>query len=257
MKIIDTFLFSNELDMLEIRLNELNPYVDKFLICESKVSFAGNRKEAYFEKNKSRYEKFLHKIIHVVIENLPENILPEHREYFNRNYIAKAIPYDFDGDDIVLFSDVDEIPKMQNLPKKEDVFVFRQDMYYFNFNTKFIAPNDHKNWHGTIGFKAKYKSQVALQDLRFNRYNIQPVIQDGGWHFSYFSNASDIINKITNGGHSELLKLNLNDDLINQRIKDQKDVLGREGYELVRILDNNNLPTFVLNNKEKYKKFFI
>ena len=130
-------------------------------------------------------------------------------------------------------------------------------MYYFNFNTKFIKPEDHKNWHGTIGFKAKYKNKVNLQDLRFNRYNIQPIIQDGGWHFSYFSNPSDIINKIINGGHSDMLNLNLNTDIINERIINQKDVLGRQGYDLININDNKELPKFVLNNKEKYSHLFI
>jgi len=256
MKIIDCFLFSNELDILEIRLNELNDKVDKFLICESKETFAGNSKELIYEKNKNRFYQFNEKIIHIIVDKFPQNISAENREYFNRNYILNGIPNSFTDEDIIIFSDVDEIPKINNLNKSLDLSVFRQDMYYFNFNTKFIEPNDHANWHGSIAFKAKFKSQVNLQNLRFNRYNINTVVQDGGWHFSYFSNPQNVINKIKNGGHTEMFDLSLNENIIAERIEKRIDVLGRTGYILKGIENNKDLPKYVLDNKEKYRHLF-
>lgn len=256
MKVIDCFLFSNELDMLEIRLNELNDKVDKFLICESRETFAGKPKELVYEKNKDRFSQFEEKIIHLVVEKFSGSVSAENREYFNRNYILNGIPDSFNDEDIIIFSDVDEIPKIDNLDKSLEIAVFRQDMYYFNFNSKFIEPNDHANWHGSIAFKAKFKNEANLQNIRFNRYNIQSVVNDGGWHFSYFSDARNIINKIKNGGHTEMVHLDLDEMLISERVKNRIDVLGRNGYVLKEIKNNQDLPKYVLDNKEKYKHLF-
>jgi hypothetical protein len=256
MKIFDCFLFSKELDILEIRLNELDQYVDKFILCESKFSFAGKPKPLIFEENKNRFTKFLNKIVHLVIEDPLENYSAENREYYNRNYLLSGIPNNIEEEDIIIFSDVDEIPKIQNLPSNFDVCVFRQDMYYFNFNSKFISPNDHANWHGSIAFKAKYKNQINLQNLRFQRYNIPQIVGDGGWHFSYFGSVDDIIQKIINGGHTEMHNLNINEEIIYNRIKNQQDVLGRDNYVLKNVNNNIDLPAFVLYNKTKYNTYF-
>jgi beta-1,4-mannosyl-glycoprotein beta-1,4-N-acetylglucosaminyltransferase len=104
MKVIDCFLFSNELDMLEIRLNELNDKVDKFLICESRETFAGKPKELVYEKNKDRFSQFEEKIIHLVVEKFSGSVSAENREYFNRNYILNGIPDSFNDEDIIIFS---------------------------------------------------------------------------------------------------------------------------------------------------------
>jgi len=58
--------------MLELRLTELYDYVDHFVLVESDKTFAGDPKPLYFEENKSRYEKFLPKITHIVIKDIQE-----------------------------------------------------------------------------------------------------------------------------------------------------------------------------------------
>ena len=67
MKIIDCFSFFNELELLEIRLNILDQYVDKFVLVEAAKTQTLKDKPFVFEENKSRYEKFLDKIVHVYI----------------------------------------------------------------------------------------------------------------------------------------------------------------------------------------------
>ena len=74
MKIIDTFVFYNELDMLNLRLHELNEIVDYFVLVEANKTYSNNEKEFIFEKNKNNYNKFLDKIIHIKIDNMPDNI---------------------------------------------------------------------------------------------------------------------------------------------------------------------------------------
>lgn len=67
MAIIDVFSFCGEMDLLDIRLNILNDYVDKFVICESDLTFTGLKKPLYFLENKDRYKQFLPKIKHFVM----------------------------------------------------------------------------------------------------------------------------------------------------------------------------------------------
>ena len=72
MKIYDCFTFYNELDLLEIRLNELDSVVDYFVIVEATKTQTGLDKPLFFDLNKKRYTKFKHKIIHVKVHNMPD-----------------------------------------------------------------------------------------------------------------------------------------------------------------------------------------
>lgn len=253
MKIIDTFLFFNELDILDIRLNELYDKVDRFILCESKYTFAGREKSLIFEENKLRYSKFLDKITHIILDQNYPNYSAENREFYNRSAISLGLK-NIDAD-IIMLSDVDEIPKVEYLNRDIDISVFRQDMYYFNFNTKFLQPEDHLNWHGSIAFNAKYLD-INLGWLRNQRYNISNIIKDGGWHFSYFNTTNNIIQKIINGGHTDLHNIGINEDIIKYRINNYIDVFDRPGYLLEHILDNQNLPKYILQNKKKYSHLF-
>ena len=64
LKVLDAVLMSNELDLLEIRMNELNSVVDYFLIVESNATFTGLAKETFFRLNRDRFSKFQHKIVY-------------------------------------------------------------------------------------------------------------------------------------------------------------------------------------------------
>ena len=72
-KIYDVFCFFNELDLLEIRLNILDPYVDYFVLYEAPRTFSGDPKPLYFQENRQRFKKWERKIIHYVVENVPGN----------------------------------------------------------------------------------------------------------------------------------------------------------------------------------------
>ena len=76
MGIYDCFIFFNELDLLEIRLSELYNYVDYFVIVEANKTFKGKSKPFYFEENKQKYKKYLDKIIHVKVYDMPKSSFP-------------------------------------------------------------------------------------------------------------------------------------------------------------------------------------
>ena len=69
MKLIDCFMYFNEDVVLDLRLNILNNFVDKFVIVESKIDHAGNKKKLNFDLGK--FKKFKNKIIYLVAEDLP------------------------------------------------------------------------------------------------------------------------------------------------------------------------------------------
>lgn len=71
MKIIDCFIFYNELDLLTYRFNLLNNIVDYFIIVESTHTFVGKEKKLFFNDNKQLFENFTNKIIHIIVDDLP------------------------------------------------------------------------------------------------------------------------------------------------------------------------------------------
>ncbi len=113
-KIYDCFLFFNELEMLDIRLNELYDKVDHFVLVESTETFQGNPKPLYFEKNKQLYAPYLDKIIHVVLDEHFETDNPWQREYHQRDQILRGLK-GCHRRDIAIISDADEIVRKSKI----------------------------------------------------------------------------------------------------------------------------------------------
>ena len=253
-KVIDCFIFYNELDMLEFRLEELNDFVDRFVIVESTKTFVGKEKSLIFEENSSRFEKYLHKITHVV-ENNMDNINPWTNETTQRNAIDKGIKsLNLNENDIILISDVDEIPDTKTLSefKKNGVnqlLTLRQEMYYYNLTCKFNGV-----WHFPKAIDyLTYKIYGSPQKIRMSQGKI---IYNGGWHFSYFGDADFIKNKINNFSHQEYNSNEFtNKEHIEEVIKNGKDLFKREKdnitYTIVKPDENPYLP----KNYKKLLKF--
>lgn len=117
MKIYDCFTFYNELDLLEIRLNELDSVVDYFVIVEATKTQTGLPKKLYFDENKDRYCKFFKKIIHIIVNNMPD-IKKNNSwvlEEYQRNQIIRGLTK-CHNNDIIFISDLDELPNKENYP---------------------------------------------------------------------------------------------------------------------------------------------
>jgi len=262
-KVIDCFPFYNELDMLELRLKELNEHVDKFVLVEATHTFAGNPKRLHFEKSKERYKDYLHKIEHVIVDDCPNTDNPWDNDYNQRRSIRKGLekisPND---DDIIIISDVDEIPNSDaiELIKKNDTdtpfTMFIMDMYYFNITTK-----DKTQWfEGTrllpYGmFRDEFESdsqriRFTFSDMfRVNNPEIKMktrpgvrIIENGGWHFSYFGDERFIQNKLLNASHQEYNKPHITDlNKIKKCVEERKDIFQRERIEFNHVpIDKNN-----------------
>jgi beta-1,4-mannosyl-glycoprotein beta-1,4-N-acetylglucosaminyltransferase len=245
MKVIDCFIFYNEIDMLKFRLKELNDSVDFFVLVESIKTFQNNDKELFFENNKHQFTEYLDKIIHIIVkDNIPTGENPWDREYYQRRCIDIGIKkLNLNNDDIIIISDLDEIPdsntinNIKNSNNFNGIYNLEQDFYYYNLNTKY-----NSKW--TAPKILNYGSYNG--DPQTTRVNdARPTIKNGGWHFSYFGDVKFIKNKILNFSHNEFNnEFYLNNERILKQIKNGKDLYNRSDaiFKYIDIKDNNYLP---------------
>ena len=295
MKVYDCFMYFDEDLILEVRLNILDKYVDFFVIVESKYNHKGEKRSLKFNvkkfekfKNKIKYlvieeppnnletisdSDFGKKREHKFILNAVK------RENFQRNYIINGLENAKDYD-FILISDVDEIPCLENLNLKllkQKIVIFRQFMTYYKFNL--ALPKFW--WYGTKGcLKKDLKSPQWLRNvksrkyswLRFDilfsekKYNSIKFVNNGGWHFTNIKTAEEIELKFKSYLHHrefELSKISLKD--IREIIKNKKAIYDLNvdqrnkkignGQKLIS-LDDQNLPRYIVKNKEKLSKWF-
>lgn len=270
--IIDCFPFYNELDVLEIRLNVLNDVVDKFVLVEASKTQSKIDKPFYFEENKQRYSKFLDKIVHVKVEDYPEED-GWAMENFQRNCIKRGIDtLNLKDDDIIVISDVDEIwdPEVKTFIKQ--IFAKGHDMFsvvlkYLVFYLNLITLN--KIWIGSTFTKFSFFKKSCPQDIRNKKDNIPalgtPLGPSFGWHFGYQGGKELVYQKylscIEPFDKKSLPSKDIFFEEFNKRIKDDgsfifSDDLQNESIKLKKIEDVV-LPDFIINNKEKYKHMLL
>ena len=221
MRIFDCFMYFDEEIVLDTRLNYLDQYVDYFVIIESCFTHRGDKRDLRFDIKK--FNKFKNKIIYKVYDQIPDKIQKVndnddestksykyimnalYRENGQRNHISEGIK-EAQEDDIILVSDVDEIPNLSNIDIKkikEKIILFKQDMFYYKFNLK--LPN--MEWTGTKACKKKnFISAQWLRNIKDRKYPFfridtvfsekkfisVNIINDGGWHFSNIKSAEEI-----------------------------------------------------------------
>ncbi len=286
MKIFDVFLFFNELDLLEIRLNLLYPFVDYFVINEATKTFSGLDKPLYYLENKDRFEKFQDKIIHNVVPLPTNQELDELGKYYNtpvrchqndafqKNIIVDHLNTVCDSEDIIIWSDLDEIPNPDAIEGLNEfyspgkVYNFAQEycMCYLNYIERSgvfegMTPDfdyeDYPRWIGTKIFDFSFLEKYTLSDMKRKlpgeeNFRLYP----GGWHWTYVGSDGETVEdrvatKLVSAAHQEH-----NNDYVKKSIIDRlnsnQDPLGRgQGrYETVEVDDS--YPDFILENKEYY-----
>jgi len=210
MKVYDVLPFFNELDVLEIRLQELWDTVDYFVITESNLSHSGKPKEYIFENNKDRFEKYMSKIRHIKVDDMPETDDSWVRERFQR-FVGNRGLYDLEPEDLVITSDCDEIARAEIFEMiKEDendydryILFIPQFQYRINY-MKFFQNSRNANIIVTRG--RAYSNPQTEREYTFY-WNPKPpetvMVDHGGWHFTYFGDDAHAITKIQNFAHTE------------------------------------------------------
>ena len=280
MRVFDSFIFFNELDLLELRLNILNDVVDYFVITESPWTVSGNPKPLYYQENKERFSKFHHKIIHNITEEIPNdysdymdkkkyhtpmggNDLNEtpYREYpirfqraiFNRDSsIYGSVNFGINGDDIILTSDADEI--MNPLVLKDlswfdpnNHYVCLQKAFYYKLN--YLYQDD---WMGTRISTFKTLSNYSVDLLR-NMHKDAYRIEQAGWHWSFFGDADNFRLKLASYEHTEN-NVETNTANAERKIDEGIDPFGRS-IQIKTIPIDDSYPDYIIDNQEKYAEF--
>lgn len=296
MKIYDCFMFYDEDVILDLRLNILNEYIDYFVIVESKFFHNGKERKLRFDIEK--YTKFRDKIIYIIQDNQPsgiQEILKDDshgtisakeinnallRENSQRNLISQGLKMAADND-LILISDVDEIPNLEKVKLKEtknEILMFVQDIFYYKLNR--YLPNFQ--WFGTKGcLKKNLKSPQWLRNIKNKKYSFLRIdtffsdkkyinkkfINHGGWHFSNLKNAEDLELKLKSYlhhrdyeveelGKTKIEKLMKTNETIYDMFGDKTSKkYGDDKRRKLDVYEINKLPIFIQKNLEKYKNW--
>jgi len=287
-------MYFDEEVVLDVRLNALDQFVDYFVIVESKFTHKGDQRDLKFDLKK--FQKFKDKIIYLIYEDQPEEIRAIqsgddvfkktkkyisnaiYRENGQRNYISKGLVKAKD-DDIVLISDVDEIPNLSkvNFNKiDEKIIFFKQDMFYYKFNL--YLPN--LIWTGTKACKKKYLLDPQwlrnVKDRKYPLFRIDTffsktkftdikIVYDGGWHFTNIKTANEIEHKLKSYLHHREFEVNpLTVNQIDEIIKNKKAIynlnvdksVGKIGYgDKLEKFELHKLPIYIQENLDNFKKW--
>lgn len=271
--IYDGFIFFNELELLELRLEYLYDVVDKFILVESRYTFTNEKKELYYENNKKRYEKWSDKIIHIIVEEFPDNCQTAwDREHYQRNAIERGIKGASDND-IFMSGDLDEIPSrnaiscMKKLLKKYPEKVVRFELltcwYFLNYvdtSTFFvdtISACKVGTYYSSHEIEDCVKAEYYGEGNRFTPLSVRSVrdvvkLPCAGWHFSYMGGIDRITKKIQSFSHQEY---NNNDFLdsnrIGKMIASGNDMFGF-GMKFRSVPIGMLMPNIVRKNRAKY-----
>jgi len=294
MKIFDCFMYFDEDVVLDLRMNVLDEYIDYFVIVESTFTHKGDARKLKF--NIEKFPNFKDKIIYLVYDNEPKNINKisndenetnksikyilnaAYRENGQRNFISEGLKK-AQPDDLILISDVDEIPNLNNFDFKnfkEKILIFKQDMFYYKFNLR--LPN--LIWSGTKACKKKDLLNPQwlrnIKDRKYSFYRLDTffsktkyinikLIDNGGWHFSNLKTAKEIEYKLKSYLHHREFDANpISSDKINEIMKnkiaiydltlDKRERKFGEGKKLEKC-KIDILPKYLNENQTIYKEW--
>ena len=266
-KIYDCVTFYNESLQINLRINILHKYVDKFVICESKFDHKGNPKKLNFKIE--QFNNFRDKIIYIVLENkFPDTSDPWKTQAYQREFMLQNLN-EANPDDYIFFSDPDEIPKPEiliNFELNKKYGIFLQDCFNYKFNlfNPFESP-----WEGTRVAKKKniksidfMRQKIKIKNLKYSFFRFDKerdiqVFKNGGWHFNNIMTPKDISNKLKTFAHTEFSKEEFSSPkIIESKILKRIDLFNRgHQYKVVNI--DNSFPKFLLENYNKYKDFIL
>lgn len=293
MKIYDCFMFFDEEMLLDLRLNIMDKYVDKFVITEATYMHSGKSKKLIFDIN--NFSKFKDKIIYKVIDKEPPGIETIYeddndkqdtrgqklvnnsnkREHYQRDMALESLS-EANPDDIILINDIDEIPNLTRLDFRkinEKLIFFKQKVFLYKFNLLY----ENLCWYGSKACKKKYFiSPQWLRDTKHKKYSTLRIdiifsklkyssvhhVENGGWHFSNIKSPIDIEKKFSNFLHHQEFEysgLNLSD--IKKMVEDKKILYDHSvdqiGYKLRGSKTLTKVDLFQMPDyiRENYKKY--
>ena len=260
MKIIDCFIFYNEIDLLKYRLEILYPVVDYFVLVEATRTHSGKSKPLYYQENKDLFKQYQDKIIYVCDDKLEETPAFKYsrnyddgiwkNENHQRNSIETGInlvPGGLAREDYIMISDVDEIPNpdileyVRDNKPKIDCMSLIMTMFYYNLT----LINEQKWYHPKIMSYGFYCDAFECTPQKCRMIETRQSIKNGGWHLSYFGSPEFIKNKIMSFAHQEFNRAEYIDvSAIETKMKQKQDLFNRynEKWNYIALATNPDLP---------------
>ncbi len=274
--VYDCFQFFNELDILKMRLNVLDGIADRFVISESTVTFSGEPKKLYYDEHKADFASFSDRIIHNVVDDTPMDCDAFTRDSHQKCAVARGLK-DARPDDVIIFSDVDEIPNPEAVKRvladfdPSRIYALAQRNFYVYVDMEEKSGNllsvtgefdgfegRDRRWLGTKICAVSMLERFTTEQLRDRAQKPLMVrVEDGGWHFSYMggskheSAAARARFKIRSAAHQEYNKRRILWN-VGKNIKNHADILGREtDFQIVPI--DGSYPEYLRNNLREYR----
>ena len=263
--VIDAITYNNERELLELRLNILDDFVDRFVIMEATKTFSGKSKSLYFERDKELFKKWGHKIKYYVLDDWdneeiwemagksPNTEYGQGAQHWLQEFYIKEhlkIPLqDLTDEDIIFIGDCDEIWSPEfiyinpefvyvNLPKKLKLMVYS---YWLNNKS-------NEEFWGTLVACYKDIKDECLNHLRSNlKFKTE---SEYGWHFTSQGGSENVKKKLTDSYTSDSYANDWVLDNLKENISNNKDFLGRD---FTYTLDESKWPDYLKNNRDKYK----
>jgi len=287
-------MFFDEEMLLDLRLNIMNEYIDKFVITEATYLHSGKRKKLVFDIN--NYPKFKDKIIYHVVDDLPANIetIKEDdskdikadklinnsvkRENYQREMAQEHLK-NIHPDDVILINDLDEVPNLKNLNFKKinnQLIIFKQKSFSYKFNLLY----EGLDWYGSRACKKKYfispqwmrntkhkKYPFWRLDTLFSKrkYSSIHYVENGGWHFTNIKSPEDIERKYLNFLHhqdfeysglklEDIKKMVRDKKILYDHSADQRDFKWK-GSTTLKKIDLAEMPDYLRENSIKYSEW--
>ena len=294
MKIYDCFMFFDEEMLLDLRLNIMDKYVDKFIITEATYMHSGKPKKLLFDINK--YSKFKDKIIYIVVDDIPPGLFSISskedidamgnkltlngymRDNFQRQKAQEAL-IELEPEDWIFINDIDEIPNLKNIDLrniKNKILIFKQEMFCYKFNLN--SPSTP--WFGSRACKRKnFISPQWLRDLKHKRYplwrldiffskkkyNSISYVDDGGWHFTNIKSPEEIEKKLLNyTHHREFEESKITLSQLKEKIKSKKAIYDLsadskkykwDSKKSLITIPISKMPDYIKENSDKYSEW--
>ena len=278
--IYDAFIFSNELELLEIRLHELNSVVDRFVLVEAARTFTNQPKPLCFQEQRQRFAPFLDKLIHVAVTDTPDTDDPCLVADFQRDALSRGLQA-CKPEDFIMLSDADEIPTAESVVRAADslpyrtgaavalwhrllrhraviwtvrnwfkrnhpfVRLFEQSFHKFYLNCVRQGPG---RWYGTRMTRFRDFSRAThLRRWKGKR------IQNGGWHFSSMGGVARVQAKLASYSHREFNQPQFTDPKLLAEAMEQGRNLNVPSMKLRFEAVNDSYPAYLRANLARYK----
>lgn len=199
--IIDTFMFNDEFEMLDLHLALTESYVDRWIILEGNRTWSGIAKPFHLTQNLSRYARYQDRIT-VIALDVPQGYVNWQCENHSRASLQQGIDQ-FGAEDIIIHGDLDEILNPELVPaiietmdQNNKPVACVMEMFVYKFDQKL-----DRNWNGSIVarkrmFTNPQQLYKGANTKRKDRSHCVIFPGAAGWHWTWIGNDDRVRSKV-------------------------------------------------------------